>query len=204
MYHRTLVLVLALMAGTALEAAPPTKLELQTGDHIALIGGAFADRMQHSGHFETLVHAKFPEHQLVFRNLAASGDEVVTRHRSENFGSPDDWLNRVKADVILAFFGFNESFKGEAGIPKFRSDLEQFIKDTRTKNYSGKGAPRLVLVSPVATERHQDPNFPYSTENNANIRIYTQAIEDVSRANDVQFVDACNPSLQLFRDASPP
>ena len=84
-------------------------LELKPGDHIAIIGNTLPDRMQHSGYLETLIHAKYPDHDLVVRNLAAAGDEVVTRHRSENFGTPDDWLKRTQADVILAFFGFNES-----------------------------------------------------------------------------------------------
>lgn len=202
MHHRLLALALALVAAPALCAAPPTKLELRTGDHIALIGNALPDRMQHTGYFETLVHARFPEHQLVFRNLAASGDEVVIRHRSENFGSPDDWLKRVKADVILAFFGFNESFRGATGLPKFRAELDQFVKETKGKDYSGKGAPRLVLVSPIGNERHQDPNYADPAINNSNLQMYTAAIQEVAQANDVLFVDVFNPSLQLFSEAS--
>ncbi len=202
MHHRLLALALAWVAAPVLYAAPPTKLELRTGDHIALIGNALPDRMQHTGYFETLVHARFPEHQLVFRNIAASGDEVVIRHRSENFGSPDDWLKRVKADVILAFFGFNESFRGATGLPKFRAELEQFVKETKGKDYSGKGAPRLVLVSPIGNERHQDPNYADPALNNSNLQMYTAAIQEIARANDILFVDVFNPSLQLFSEAS--
>src|SRR5262245_51902962 len=94
-------------------------LTLNKGDHIGYLGNALPDRMQHDGWLETLIYAKFPQHDLVFRNLAASGDEVATWHRSENFGSRDDWLTRTKADVIFAFYGFNESFKGPDGIGKF-------------------------------------------------------------------------------------
>ncbi|MBP7618751.1 MAG: hypothetical protein KA743_09560, partial [Geothrix sp.] len=140
-------------------AAPPTRLELQSGDHIAIVGNALADRMQHTGHFETLVVAKNPDRNLVVRNLAVAGDEVVRRHRSENFGSPDDWLTRVKADVILAFFGFNESFNGPDGLARFRTDLEQYIRHVRAQNHSGKGAPRLVLFSPIAAEKLKDPSI---------------------------------------------
>src|SRR6266550_7760791 len=99
-------------------------LTLNKGDHICLIGNALADRMQHHGWLETLICAKFPDRELVFRNLAASGDEVATWHRSENFGSRDEWLTKTKADVILAFYGFNESFNGPAGLDKFKQDLD--------------------------------------------------------------------------------
>src|SRR5262245_12950441 len=199
---RTLAVALGLGVFQAVHAQPPERLELKTGDHIALVGGALPDRMQHFSHLEALLHAQYPNHQLVVRNLAAAGDEVVTRHRSENFGSPDDWLTRVKASVILAFFGFNESFKGYPGLEKFRNELDRYLKDLRSKNYSGQGAPRIVLFSPTAAEKHQDPNFPDPTERNAALSDYTAAMADVARANDIQFVDLLKPSQELYRDAA--
>lgn len=201
---RQFALSLALVAVGAVSAAAqsPARLELKSGDHIALIGGAIADRMQHSGYFETLVHAAHPEHNLVVRNLAVSGDEVVTRARSENFGSPEDWLTRVEADVIFAFFGYNESFKGYEGLDKFKADLDKFLKNTLAKNYSGRGAPRIVLFSPAADEKHQDPNFPDPAGNNRNISDYTDAMASVAQQNGVQFVDLFTPSRALFEEAA--
>ncbi len=193
-------LLLLLPLSVAVAAEPP--LRLNPGDHVALVGGATADRMQHSGHFETLVHDRFPDHRLVFRNLAAAGDEVSIRHRSENFGSPDDWLKRVKADVVLAFFGYNESFRGAEGLPKFRQDLDAWVKHVRGTDFSGKGPARVALISPVGTERHADPNYPDLTGNNAALRAYAAAIEEVARANQVPFVDAFNPSLALEAEAA--
>src|SRR5882672_7700338 len=136
-----LLLSLVTMLSNRAAAAP---LELKPGDHICLVGNALPDRMQHHGWLETYIYAKFPKHDLVCRNLAAAGDEVATWHRSENFGSRDEWLTKTKADVIFAFYGFNESFKGQAGLDKFRKDLDKFLKATATADYSGKGAPRLV------------------------------------------------------------
>jgi glucose/arabinose dehydrogenase/azurin len=180
----------------------PPALQLSAGDHVALIGGALPDRMQHSGHFEALVHAQFPQHKLVFRNLAASGDEVVLRHRSENFGSPDDWLTRARADHILAFFGFNESFRGPEGVAAFKADLARFVAETKTKSYSGKGSPKLVLISPAGAERHKDPNFPDPGPVNANLRVYTAAMAEVAKEAGVLFVDLFQPSLELYAEAS--
>ncbi|HAB15428.1 MAG TPA: GDSL-type esterase/lipase family protein [Verrucomicrobiota bacterium] len=201
MHYVALLFVIALGTFTAF-GQTPAALALQPGDHVALIGNALADRMQHDGYFETLVNAKYPDRKLVFRNLAVAGDEVVTRHRSENFGSPDDWLKKVQADVILAFFGYNESFKGASGLPKFKADLAKFLQDTKATNYSGKASPRLVLVSPVAAERHQDPNFPDPAPINANLKLYTDAMAEVAQANGVQFVDLFTPSQQLYADAA--
>src|SRR5262249_4732649 len=139
---------------SAFAQTEPARLELKPGDHISIIGNALADRMQHSGYLETLLHARFPNDNLVVRNLAVAGDEIVTRHRSENFGSPEQWMTKNKTDVILDFFGFNESFKGYAGLEQFRKELDKFLKETHAKDYSGKGAPRIVLFSPIANEKH--------------------------------------------------
>ncbi len=196
-----LVLSLASFMPVRSSAAP---LELKQGDHICIIGNTLADRMQHDGWLETLIVAKFPKHDLVFRNLAVAGDEVAFRHRSENFGSPDDWLTKTKADVIFAFFGFNESFKGEAGLDKFKHDLEKSLQDTKAKNYSGKGSPRIVLFSPIANEKLNDPNLPDPTANNTNLKKYTVAMSEVAKANDVPFVDLFSVSQQLYAQAAKP
>src|SRR6266542_3291378 len=192
-----------LLAGTVVgHAQAPAKLALKPGDHIAIIGNTLPDRMQHSGYLETLLYAREPQLDLVVRNLAVAGDEIVTRHRSENFGSPDDWLKKTEADVIFAFFGFNESFKGYAGLEKFRADLDKFLKHTLASNYSGKGAPGLVLFSPIANEKHVDPNFPDPQPNKGNLSDYTAAMAEVARANGVPFVDLFGPSQQLYAEAA--
>src|SRR5947207_690783 len=95
-------------------AAP--QLAIKTGDHISIIGNTLADRMQHDGWLETFLATRFPEHDLVFRNLSFAADEVTTRLRSANFGTPDEWLTRCNTDVVFAFFGYNESFAGEKGL----------------------------------------------------------------------------------------
>lgn len=177
-------------------------LELKPDDHVCLIGNALADRMQHHGWLETLIHAQYPQHHLVFRNLAVAGDEVAFRHRSENFGSPDDWLTKTKADVIFAFFGFNESFKGDAGLAKYKQDLDKFLKDTKAKNYSGKGSPRLVLFSPLANEKINDPNLPDPAANNENLEKYSAAMAEVAKANGVPFVDLFTISQRLYAQAA--
>src|SRR5882672_9546223 len=194
-YLSGVLLLAALFAPERLTAAD--QLELKKGDHVALLGGSLADRMQHHGWLETLLVAKYPQLDLVFRNLSAPADEVATWHRSENFGTRDEWLTRAKADVIFAFYGFNESFKGDAGLDKFKKDLDKFLKDTRAKNYSGKGAPRIVLFSPLANEKLNDPNQPDPSANNANLAKYAAAMADIARANDVQFVDVFTISSKL-------
>ncbi len=194
------VLAVVILGSAPAIAAQP--LALNPGDHIAIIGNAFGDRMQHHGWLETLTVARFPKHDLVFRNLSASGDEVATWHRSENFGTRDEWLTKAKADVIFACFGFNESFGGDTGLAKFKQDLDKFLKDSKTKNYNGKGAPRVVLFSPVAAEKLTDPNRADPKVNNDNLQKYAAAMAEVAKANDVPLVDLFPMSQELYTQAA--
>src|SRR6266550_3782086 len=199
---RSILVVLG--CAMAMRADTADKLELRKNDRICIIGNTLADRMQHSGWLESLIYTKFPKDNLVFRNLGFSGDELTVRLRSEGFGSPDEWLKKEQADVIFAFFGYDESFKGPDGLARFRKDLEQFIADARQQNYSGKGAPRLVLFSPIAAEKHPDPNFPDPAPINANLQLYTDAMAEVAKAAEVPFVDLFTASQRAYAQTRQP
>ena len=92
-------------------------------------------------------------------------------------------MANTKADVIFAFFGYNESFAGEAGLPKFKQDLDEWIKHTLAQKYNGKSAPRLVLFSPITQEDLKDRNLPDSSANNKRLELYTKAMADVAFMN---------------------
>src|SRR5437899_6740093 len=113
---------LVLLLSTA--AVHSETFPLHKGDHICLIGNTLADRMQHDGWLETLLQTRFSNLQLVLRDLGFSGDELTLRLRSAMFGTPDEWLTKEKADVVFAFFGYNESFAGRAGLARFKKDLD--------------------------------------------------------------------------------
>ena len=94
----------------AASAADPARLELKKGDRIIIIGNTLAERMQYYGHFETLLHARFPELELVVHDLGWSADEVALRPRQAHFDDHGHTLEDEKPDVLVAAFGFNESF----------------------------------------------------------------------------------------------
>jgi putative heme-binding domain-containing protein len=199
---RTLLATLVLLAAARAPAAEP--FTFNPGDHVCIIGNGTADRMQHDGWLETFIHASLPKHNLVFRNLGFAGDELTVRLRSQDFGSPDYWLTKCQADVIFAFFGFNESFAGEAGLPKFKKDLDDFITHTLAQKYNGKSPPRLVLFSPIAHEDLKNPHLPDGKENNKRLAMYTDAMAEVAKARGVRFVDLFQLSkAKVYLSAKP-
>ncbi len=197
------LLALAAALGAGAQAEPP-KLRLEKGDRVCIVGNTLAERMQHDGWLETFLQRRFPGHELAIRNLGFSGDELTTRLRSASFGSPDQHLTIHRADVIFAFFGYNESFAGPAGLEKFRKDLGEFAERTLAQKYNGKSAPRLVLFSPIAHEDHKSPDLPDGRENNRRIELYSLAAAEVARARGIPFVDLFALSQKLYAEAKAP
>ncbi len=205
MLKQTLSLLSLTLAGTVvLYGEAPAKLELGKDTRIAIVGNALADRMQHDGTLEALIHKAYPKNDIAIRNLGFAADEITSHMRSDEVPTTDAFLAMSKADVVLAFWGYNESFKGYEGLEKFKTELDKYLKDLKAKNYSGKGAPRVVLFSPIAQEKHTDPNFSEPAANNTNLQNYSAAMAEVAKANDVQFVDLFAPSQELYKSAKQP
>ncbi len=177
--------------------ATAADLKLDKGDHICLVGNALCERMQHHNDWESLLYQRYPDLDLVVRNLGFPGDEPFERIRSENFGDPDKHLAHSEASVVMYFFGFNESFAGEKGLQKFTADMTRLVEETKSKDY-GTGAPDIVLVSPIAFENTGDPNLPDGKEHNARLAMYTAALAKVAEQTGVVFVDVFTPTLALF------
>lgn len=220
---KSFVFALSMFACGFAAAAEP--LELKKGDHICFIGNSLAERMQHYGWLETLLHAQFPQHELVIRNLGYSADEIdgwqnpSHRLRSRDFGSQDEWLagnapvpqptklgerdkgkhrnNRfeltnTKADVIFAFYGYNESWAGEQGLPKFKENIAAFIDHTLGQKYNGRSAPKLVLFAPPPMIKMDDPNLPTEEQvkaANGRLKLYSTAMGEVAKSKNILFVD---------------
>ena len=186
-------LSMAATSGVRAHGSAKPELVLRKGDRIILIGNTLAERMQYYGHFETVLHARFPELELVVHDLGYSADELTLRPRQQHFNDHGHTLKDEKPDVLVAAFGFNESFAGPAGLAKFKKDLESFIKTSTSTKYNGKEAPRLVLLSPIAQEDLKNPHITDGKQNNVNIELYTRAMEELAGKHGVVFVDLFRP-----------
>ena len=219
-----LVFLLILLTQRCGPTDPPTILEVQDNARIVLVGNNLGSRMMNFGHFETEMQMRYPDQQLFIRNMCDGGNtpgfrphpgretpwafpgadtfqvELATPSGSQgHFEYPDEWLTRLGADVILAFFGYNESFQGEAGLENFKGELNAFVKHTLAQRYNDSSAPQLALVSPIAFEDLSDKmDLPDGVQENQNLALYTQAIEEVAAANQVHFVDVFTPTQKWF------
>ena len=214
--------------GTDFPNAAP--LSLETGTRIVLLGNNLGSRMMNYGHFETEMHVRYPAYELVIRNMSDGGNTPGFRPHSgrnspwafpgaEQFqdenaqpsGSighletPDEWLTLLEADAIIAFFGYNESFEGPAGVDNYKAELDAFVKHTLTQSYNGTEAPQLALVSPIAFENLSAlHDLPDGKAENRNLALYTNAMYEVAQANNVRVVNAFDPSWQWFQSTTEP
>ncbi|QJE96421.1 DUF7133 domain-containing protein [Luteolibacter luteus] len=208
--------------GTAYAAEP--LVQLKKGDNIAIVGSGLADRQQHHAWLETFIHRAYPDLNLTVRNFGFAADEVNVRPRSADVPPLEYFLSMKKGDyvvpgkpkviykagtdfganVIFAYWGFNESFRGPEGLEKFKADLGSYLDSQKAANYSGQGAPQLVLFSPIAQEDLKNPDFSDGADNNANLELYTKAMAEVAKAKGVPFVDLYTPSKDLYSKAGSP
>ncbi len=182
----------------------PLPFAFQKGDVVAILGNGLPDRMQHDGWMETLLQSELTDQQVRFRNMSASGDQPDSFPRSKGATSMTEYLQHVKADVVLAFFGYNESFAGAMKADEYRQKLVDFVKKTRGSQANGKSFPRIVLFSPIAHENTRNPNVPDGKAHNVQLAAYTQATEEAAREAGVGYVDLFHPSLAIFEAARTP
>jgi len=203
-------------------------LSLQGDEHIVLLGNNLASRMINFGHFETELQLRNPEKQLFIRNMGDGGNTPGFRpHSSRNspwafpgaevfqdelaqpsgsrghFDTPDQWLTHLDTDIIIAFFGYSESFEGKDGLENYKGELEAFIKHTKKQKYNDSIAPQLVLVSPIAFEDLSDKmDLPDGKKENKNLKMYSDAMKEVAVSNSIPFVDAFTASKEWYASES--
>lgn len=193
-----------LFSFATLQQVQAQTLDLPQAARIAVIGNNLADRMQHQGWLESYIQAIYPKHKVSFRHLGFTGDEINVRPRSNNFGSADQWLTKVQADVVFCFFGYNEALKGPDYLPALKQNLATMIDGMLEQRYNGESAPMVVIFSPIAHEDHKSPHLPNGEANNQNLAAATTTMSEVCNAKDVHFVDIFTPSISLYKTADKP
>jgi putative membrane-bound dehydrogenase-like protein len=172
------------------------QFQFKKGDRVALIGNALGERLQTNGDFEAPLQTLYPQLELSVRNLCISGDQVDHFPRSKGFTPMMAYLQHVKADVIVCFFGYNESFADKP--EEHRKKLVTFVRKLRAYQPNGVSSPRIVLVSPIAHEDLNDPNLPDGKDNNRRLASYVDATRQAADDAGVAFVDLFATSKALY------
>jgi lysophospholipase L1-like esterase len=184
-----LVTVLASLPSARSEGADP--FLLKDGDRVVWLGNTLIEREQRYGYWETLLTSHYSDKNITFRNLGWSGDTVFG-HARAGFGSIGDGFRHLKEHVlalkptvIFVGYGLNESFEGEAGLPKFVNGLNVLL-DVLVQTRA-----RIVFLAPLPQEDLGRP-LPDPAQQNKNIRLYAAALAKAARERGCQFLDLSN------------
>ena len=92
----------------------------------------------------------FPEADKFHPPLSKATDRWRSGHTGNGrMPSPDEWLTKLKPDIIIGFFGYSKSFPDEGRIDSFEAELRAWVHHTQTQKYNGQSAPQIALVSPI-------------------------------------------------------
>ncbi len=198
-------------------------LSIKKNSRITLIGANLGSRMIHFDHFETELQLRYPDSNLLVRNMCDGGNtpgfrphsgrkdpwafpgaeqfqtELATPSHSEgHLESEDEWMKRLNTNIIIAFFGYVESFRGKEGLDNFKAELDAFIKHSKSQRYSDDSL-QMAIVSPIAFEDLTDSlDLPDGKKENENLALYTQGMKEIAEQNGVLFVDAFTPSKKWY------
>jgi len=222
--HSFFLSILCLLVLLPVQQAGANPFRVEQDERIVLIGSGLGSRMSHFGHFETELLLRQANQNLIIRNMCDEGntpgfrphpgrkspwafpgaeqfqpDLARNTNSKGSYMSPDQWLSHLQADTIIAFFGFNSSFNGSAGLQDFKGELGGFIQHTVGQQYNGKSAPQLAIVSPTAFEDVSALyEAPDAARTNANLGLYTEAMRAVCAEYGVLFIDVFAPSKTAF------
>jgi lysophospholipase L1-like esterase len=180
----------AALWGLAVLAAPAfaEAFELKDGDRVVLVGATLIEREQRYGYWEAALTSRWPDRNITFRNLGWSGDNVWGDARA-GFGTRADGFKLLKDHVlslnptaIILAYGGNESFDGEAGLPKFVDGLN-ILLDTLAS-----AKARIILLAPLRQEDLGRP-LPDPTAHNKDLLLYGGALREAAKKRGLAFAD---------------
>src|SRR5690606_24210766 len=205
-------------------------VKIHKGSRVVLIGNNLGSRMMEYGDFDTELHTRFPDSLLYIRNICNPGNTAGFRpHPSRNspwafdgaeafnpeydintgseghFPTEDAWLQTLKPDVIIGFFGYSESFKGAEGVDNSKGEIAAFIDHTKKQDYNGGKGITLVLVSPCSFKHLSDKyDLRNGEATNTNIKMYAYAMADIDIAKNVPFSDVFSVSKNWYNNTPKP
>ena len=176
---------------------PVVTAEIEKKDTVLFYGNSMVERLLEHGELEARLQiAKQQESgkgHLHIRSLAWTGDEVGYRLRLEGYEKHlKKLINEWPAGTLVLGYGFYESFEGQEGLQSFE---EQYRVHLSQLKHTHAGA-KIVMLSPIASE-------DASAERNADLQLYANAIQQLAKEFNAQYVDLFTPTQKAYTASEP-
>ncbi|MEP6663088.1 MAG: PVC-type heme-binding CxxCH protein, partial [Verrucomicrobiota bacterium] len=174
--------------------AQTPKFEIADGDHIAFVGGVFAERENESSEIELMLSRHFPGKDFAFRNFGWGGDTVSTfiapafEPRPKYVPTLFDYIGSWKPTVLFVSYGMMESFDGEKGLADFTKNYTALLDKFSALARSGQQSPQIILIAPFHHEDFGQISGDAQTHNR-NLALYVNAIAKMAQEKNCRFVN---------------
>lgn len=168
--------------------------ELRDGDRVVLLGNSLFERELEVGYIELALTTRWPDKNIIFRNLGWTGDTVFGVARGYFTTPPDayghliDQLTHAEPTVVFIAYGAIEAYEGENGISRFSEGMNSLLD-----KIDELGA-EAVLLSPIP-KFNTELTESIANEHNQTLKVYTNTISDIAREREMRFVDLFNPFM---------
>ena len=192
------------VAGAVLQPGPPqpeppppvAKIDRRPfkfvdGDRVVFVGGTFIERAQDYGYIEAAITSRYPNENIIFRNLGWSGDTAYGVARSY-FDAPEVGFNRLvknladfRPTVAVVSYGWSEAWDGEKGLKPFLDQMNRLV------DVFDRDGTSVVIVTPPPHETPHGGSLEADAgAHNSNLRLYGEALRKLADERGAAFVDA--------------
>jgi len=173
---------------------PKVPFQFHDGDRVAFVGDTLIEREQAYGYIEERLTVQYPNLNVTFRNLGWSADRPTGISRSSfDFDKPGKSFEKLKDEiaaisptVVIVGYGMANSFDGEAGTAKFKTEMNELL-DAIRKQSTNKAPVRFIFFSPVYQEK-SGANVDLA-KRNADLARYTHVIDSIATERSNAFVN---------------
>ncbi|TWU02103.1 PVC-type heme-binding CxxCH protein [Neorhodopirellula pilleata] len=194
--------VLALACLLPLPGIAATSLSLPAETRVAFVGNGTGQRLSLFGHLETMMHLRTTDAPLRIRNFSWPADSVAVRQRPGNYTTIDDPFAVYSPQLLICFFGMNESFDGDSpeALARFRKDYENYLDKMSEQLSTPQRSLTVVLVTPIAFEVSENPLQPDGVDENRNLAAYAEVVKQLGKDRAIAVADVFDATNKLFAE----
>ena len=183
---------------------------------VAFLGSTLIERASQHGFLEAELTRRWPNRDIVFRNLAWPGDDVQGTARY-GFGPGEDrrasWqppagkvaaygyykmlgqIKQARPDLLLIGYGSNVAFKDDKGRQEFLVGMKRLLDALRPTNV------RVVLLTPVPRELRPAP-WPDVAVQNQQLEKVARDLVEIGKQRGLPVVDLFHAMLPLMKTSA--
>lgn len=176
---------------------PSATFALKNGDRVVFVGNGLFENDLEYNYLEYSLTTRWPNQDVLFRNIGWSGDNVWGEARNYFSTPPTPYellienLTNARPTHVFVGYGGVEAQEGVAGAARFTEGLTKLLA-----KIDSLGAKAILLSPTPIMSGDSDEN---RTKRNANLVQYASLIETLAKKRDQVYIDIFAPLQKLSK-----